>query len=190
MKQIGETSITRLARAGGVKRIANIKVHKAEVNITLQYLIQDIIIKASYVAKFAGRVTIQLSDVRFVLDNILDTNMTIGDKAYKLCKSMPPKTTKNKQKRGEKAKKEIDFLETQSECFLIPGGTFDTIIREMSKDANIDEFRFSRDAMTLIHFFVESKLVSYFNTGRMMAMNNKRKTLYAKDIMLAKRIDV
>lgn len=194
MKEIGVTSVTRLARAGGVKQIANVSIHKAEVNITLQYLLQDIIIKASYVAKFAGRRTIQISDVRFIIDTIYDTKMNIGDKAYKLCKSMPPKTTQKKEKRGDRAKKEVYFLEQQSECFLIPAGTFDTIAREAAEEAGrdrkTDEVRFSKDAMALMHFFVESKLVSYFRNGGMMAMNNKRKTVFAKDIMLAKTFDV
>ncbi len=190
-KKIGNTALVRLARAAGVKQLGNLKLHNDEINYTIEAIIKDILIKTMYVARFSDRQTIQLKDVRFVLEEVFNMKMTVGSKVYKLCKDMT-RTTKKPQKKGEKAKKVISFSDTLSECFLISPGTFDSFVRAVATDSDVDfiinEVRFSKDALTLMHFFVESEIVSYFKKARFTIMNNGRKTLLAKDLMLIKTL--
>jgi histone H3 len=73
------------------------------------------------------------------------------------------------------------------DLYFIPHLPFERFIREIAQDYG-DDIRFSKQALCLIQKHVEYKILSILQKAALVMVHTESKTLYTKDIRLARKI--
>lgn len=185
---ITKPGITRLARAGGVKRI-ELYVYE-EIRGVLKLHLENLIRDAVTFTEHDRRKTVSVSDVRKAAKRM---GICLSAADVDKCKARPGKG--GKHAKGKKAHKfnpgtvalqEIRYYQKTS-CLLLPKLPFSRLVREIGQDFKVN-LRFSADALNLFQLCSETYLVKLFEDANLQAIHAGRVSVKTKDIQIARRI--
>lgn len=180
---VSKDSIKRLARKAGIKYLSNLIYD--EVRGVIVVWLEQIISKAIIYAQYRNKVTVSLDDV-------LEATRFLGWKIYTTGHEADIKTcpvyssSKKNYNKGDKAIKEIEYYQEQSECVYIARAIFERVVREYTQ--NIAQMKWTADALLLVQTIIEGKLVDVFELVNLCAIHAGRVIVMPKDVLLTRKI--
>ena len=179
IESITNPDITRLAREGGAKIIAE-NVYGFARGILKDYV--EILVKGSVSSmRYSNRKTLKPVD--------LDTALVIHHKvllagvgpSLDTCKSYKP--TQGKSRSGQNALREIRYYQKHSDCLVVRKLPFDRLLREVAQEYD-DIKQISKDFVLLAQLATESYLVRIFRDTVLTAIHAGRQKITENDIKL------
>jgi len=183
---ITKPAMRRLAHVGGVKTMSGIIYE--DIRGILKIYLEKQVYNSMVYTEFCKRKTVSVKDVEHAL-NRHGTQILTGKLSAKACK-VPKRAVnkKNKNKPGTVALRNIRFYQKQSNCLHIPAAVFKRLVKAIAHYGYIKDTRFSKEALTLLQYNLESYLTSLFEDANLHAIHAGRTTLQNKDLSLARRI--
>lgn len=179
IESITNPDITRLARKGGAKIIAE-NVYDFARKIMRDYVGE--LIRGSVASmRYSGKKTLKPAD--------LDTALTLNHKvllagvgpSLDTCRSYKP--TQGKSRSGQNALREIGYYQKHSDCLVVRKLPFDRLLREVSQQYE-DIKQISKDFVLLSQLVTESFLVNIFKDTVLTAIHSGRQKITDNDIKL------
>src|SRR3990170_7026411 len=170
-------AITRLARVAGIRSLS--KEMLEELRGIIKVVLEKVIKNAVYITDYQRKNTVDITSVYYALPKFM---YSIKPPA----KTCPKYTTKTKGQKKKKAKpgmvayREIKFYQKQSNCLYIPRLPFERLVREVAQDYKYD-LKFSKDAMLLLQYYVESYVVKVLEESQLVALHKDQIRVSPKD---------
>ena len=189
--------ILRLAHRGGVKSLSGVMYE--EIRGILKVFLQDLIRLSTLSKVYARRSTYQVKDLEFAL-NVKNKYLVAGvnpksktTSSLQSCKlrkraEKEPGKQRRRAKSGMNAIREIQYVQKNSDCLLIPHLAFKRLVLEIAQEYSDDDIRVSDAFTRLIQLVAEEYLTALFEDANLAAIHSGRVTVNPKDIQLARRI--
>lgn len=94
---------------------------------------------------------------------------------------------KRRSKPGTVALREIRKYQKSTEL-LVPKLPFSRLVREISNIVSREPYRWTVEALTAMQEATEDIVIGLFQDSNLCAIHSNRRTIMAKDLMLARRI--
>lgn len=166
--------IKRLAQKAGVKSMSSLVY--SEVRTILNKRLGEVLQNLAKIVRSGDRAVVTASDVKETLQFMGNTVYATGKEGD--MKKCAGHTSSN----GKGALNAVRFYQKQHDCLYIPHTSFLRVVKEVMQD--IDEVKWSPDAVGLLQVIMETFLVELFQDALLCAIHAKRETLYPKDILL------
>jgi histone H3/H4 len=184
-------ALKRILRRGGVKRISGL-IYEELRGVTAVWM-GSVISQMIIFTQVNRRKTVFLEDLEAALEiNGIFLAAGSDGKSLKSFTSRSHnheeiKTSGKRAKPGVRAEKEIKQQIEHSDVLAFAKIPFERYVRELAQDHELD-LRFSPVVLDFLQLATESYLVGVCKDAHLCARHADRKTLFPKDIQLARRI--
>lgn len=179
IESITNPDITRLARKGGAKIIAE-NVYVFVRTIMKDYV--ETLVRGSVASmRYSNKKTLKPADLDTALSLQHKVLLAGAGPSLDTCKSYKP--TQGKSRSGQNALREIQYHQKHSDCLVVRKLPFDRLLREVAQQYD-DIKQISKDFVLLAQLATESYLVSIFKDTVLTAIHSGRQKITDNDIKL------
>lgn len=180
---ITDPALKRLARVGGVPRIASDAY--PEIRKIIVKDLNDLMHAAVVFAEHEKRKIVNLNDIKHAYTKVTGGKLVYGTPTGEMCKKH--QRVVSSKRKAKIAISEIKHYQSQKGCFMLPSASFNRLAKEAMHKYGKDS-KVNKDAITMAHFLVEQHIINVFEDSLLCALAAKRRGVKLSDIKLVMKI--